>query len=429
MSVRPREDVLRVHITNCVLLNGGDAAIVEATIDSLGGLVSRPIEFTVFDQQADVAARLFPQLRVRPWPWNVFVARRGSRAAKLARAPFGLARAYAGAALIGRGVAPLARLLLRGDEQAFLAEYSRADLVLSKGGTYLVENYRLAPHVFDFRLALLLRRPLVLAPQSLGPFSSRPVRRALRRVLARSTVYVRDEPSRASLVEIGLPAEVIHMAADTAFASADEDALRAARARELPPKPRVAVSVRDWPFFERGYERGMERYRQATAALVTHLVRRYDAHVTFLSTCQGVPEYVTDDSVVARAIAGSLPRGVAERVEVDSGRHDPSALRERIATFDLAVATRLHFAILALGAGVPVLPIAYEFKTTELFRQLGLSDLALHVETIEDAAAIGTLERFLAELPSRRVALFQQVEQQRASAVDAMREIARQLDA
>src|SRR3954471_12340785 len=143
---------LRVHITNCVLLNGGDAAIVEGSVTALRRFARRPIEFTILDQQPDVAARLFPEYRVEPWPWDVFCPRGGARLARLIRIPVAVARAYAAAWLIGRGRHRVASVLLREGERACLEAYARADVVISKGGTYLVERYRLAPHVFDFRL-------------------------------------------------------------------------------------------------------------------------------------------------------------------------------------------------------------------------------------------------------------------------------------
>jgi colanic acid/amylovoran biosynthesis protein len=405
---------LRVRITNCVLSNGGDAAIVTATMASLSSLVDRPIEFIVSDQQPDVAARLFPEWHVRPWPWRLFCPHRRSRVARALTYPFGVARGLAGAWLIGRRLDRLAAPLLRVEERVQLHEYARADLVVSRGGTYLVEHYRLAAHRFDFRLAHLLRRRLVLAPQSLGPFG-----RGWRTVFARATVWVRDDRSVEHLLEIGVPRTAIHVGADTAFATAEPAVLEAARDRALPDHPRVAVSVREWPH-------AGEQYRAAIAALVTYLVREHKAEVTFLSTCQGVPEYVTDDSAVARSIAASLPADVV--VEVDAHWHAPDELRATLKSFDLVVATRMHAAILALAAGVPVFPIAYEFKTDELFAQLGLARFVQDIETIDADASVAALGRFIEELPGLRPELFARVEEQRASALEAMRQIAAQLE-
>jgi colanic acid/amylovoran biosynthesis protein len=77
-------------------------------------------------------------------------------------------------------------------------------------------------------------------------------------------------------------------------------------------------------------------------------------------------------------------------VTVDRAFHPPEALMERLQEFDLVVATRMHVAILALGAGVPVLPIAYEFKTQALFARLGFASLVVPIDDIDGGVLAGT---------------------------------------
>ena len=221
MTATRAETPVRVHITNCVLLNGGDAAIVEATIETLRERLGRPVEFTVYDQQPDVSAQRFPELAIRPWPWQAFGGRRLARTV-------GVARALLASRLLGRGLRVPARLLLRRRELEFLEEYAQADLVISKGGTYLVEQYRLGPHLLDFGVCRALRRPLVLGPQSLGPFRKPVNRSALRRSLDGVTVFARDERSLRHLEDIGLAGEV---AADTAFVWAKPESMGMSRCR------------------------------------------------------------------------------------------------------------------------------------------------------------------------------------------------------
>jgi colanic acid/amylovoran biosynthesis protein len=135
----------------------------------------------------------------------------------------------------------------------------------------------------------------------------------------------------------------------------------------------------------------MERYSAAFASLTEHLVYQYDAVVTFLSTCQGVADY-HDDSRLASAIAATLPDDVRCRVTVDSTFHTPSELMEYLREFDWVVATRMHLAIMALGVGVPVLPIAYEFKSIELFRGLGYERDILTMDTLTPKSLIEGFE-------------------------------------
>jgi colanic acid/amylovoran biosynthesis protein len=414
-----------VLLTNSITLNGGDAAIVVATASSLRNAVGADISFTILDRQPEAAARLLPEFEFRPWPWDVFFSADGGSGSSRIRHWATRARAYTAAALIGHRLGLLGRLLLESHERKLLDEYAKADLVISKGGTYLVEIYDLTPHLFDFRLCTLLRRPLVLASQSLGPFTKPRTRRLLRKLLRHALVFVRDEQSRHHLEALGLSGAHVRVSADTAFAFADPTALAAARNGRLGEPMQVAVSVREWRHF-RGSDAatGMDRYASSVGALVTHLVRRYDARVTFLSTCQGVADYWTDDSVVASSIAERLPDDVAQSVGIDHDHHSPEELLGTLADFDLVVSTRMHFAILALSAGVPALPIAYEFKTAELFRRLGMSEHILDIESISPDEAVHKLEAFIETLPAKRRELFDRVEAQRRLAEDSVETIA-----
>ena len=416
---------LRVLLTNSLTLNGGDAAIVQATMLSLRTAIGEEVRFTILDRQPDTAAQLFPEFDFQPWPWDVFfpssATSRLTRFLHLAT----LCRAYAAAFLLGRGLRRLPKFILKRSEWQLLQEYLEADLVISKGGTYLVEVYNLAPHLFDFRLCLLLRRPLVLAAQSLGPFTQPQTRRSLRKVFQRALVFVRDEKSLEHVQALGVNGRNLRVSADSAFALADPAVLAAARNRSVSRPMHVAVSVRSWRHFRvADVAAGMERYASSIGVLVAHLVRHYDARVTFLSTCQGVSAYSFDDSVVATRIVEALPTDVASAVVIDRNYHSPAELLEELVTFDLAVSTRMHFAILALAVGVPVFPIAYEFKTVELFRRLGMSTPILNIETIDPKQAVEGLDSLIARLPVERAALFDRVEGQRALAQESAEQIA-----
>jgi colanic acid/amylovoran biosynthesis protein len=137
----------------------------------------------------------------------------------------------------------------------------------------------------------------------------------------------------------------------------------------------------------------MARYCDSFRALAIHLVRRHDADVTFLSTCQGAPGY-HDDSQIAAAISAGLPDDVRSRVHVDGSFHTPGELIKLLRGFDYVVSTRMHLAILALGVGTPVMPIAYEFKTTELCRRLGYAEPPLRIDELSPERLIASFERF-----------------------------------
>jgi colanic acid/amylovoran biosynthesis protein len=184
------------------------------------------------------------------------------------------------------------------------------------------------------------------------------------------------------------------------------------------PTGRVGISVRKWNYV-RGGEDGMRRYIDAIREMVVSLVRQ-GKQVTFVSTCQGVPEYAHDDSRTADAIVSGLDSAVAEHVVIDAAFHTPEQLMELAKGFDFVVATRMHMMILSLCVGTPVLPIAYEFKTRELAARLGIADVTLDIDTISGEEALGKLARFSESLDEYSRVSLQSVLEENLSAMSSV---------
>lgn len=410
-----------VLILNAAALNGGDAAILTATMAMLKRMLGEDTSFVVHDIDADAASRYHDGVRFRPQLFAHVERLSARRKAQIAISFCLLALAPLRRTATGRWLTSwLPAGMRRG-----LDDYAAADLVVSSGGTYLVPHYEVYSKLFNLLLARAMKRPLVLFTQSLGPFPAGRRRSLMRLVLNKADlVLVRDERSRQALEALGIDAGRTRLRADAAFFLAPEDIAKTAPTFEESPRS-VAISVRTWPHFHsRPAQEGMEAYLSAMADFTEYLVLRHGAKVTFISTCQGTPEYWADDGLVAAGIAARLPKHVAEHVVCDRGFHRTAQLLDHLRQQDFVVSTRLHFAILSLCAGTPVLPIAYEFKTTELFERLGLGDLALDIETISSGRLIEAFEAALPVWRARHEAVWNAVDKERRSAADAARHVA-----
>lgn len=407
---------MKILITNIVTLNAGDAAILYATIDVLRAAFGDNTEFIVYDKHGDVPSLYYPDLEFRK---PLYLTRESNLDHVFSRRLDAL-RFKVGLWATKRGIPLVPHVFLKSIERRDLLEYKTADLIVSSGGTYLVENYSMAFRIFDYQISLYLQRPLVFFTQSLGPFSKPENREALRPIFDNSAaILLRDEQSLRNLEELGVKNEHVHVVADAAFALSDLEALESAKLpKDTSGKQlRVAVSVREWKYFKTvETSEGMNRYYEALRALSDHLVDKYDAKITFLSTCQGMPEYWTDDSRVAQKIVEGLAPHTRGSVSIDSDFHTPTCLTRLLQGYDLVIATRMHMAILALSGGTPVVPIAYEFKMRELFQRLGQEHRVQDIETISGDALIYAVEQFLTALPKIRKSIFTAVQKEYKSA-------------
>lgn len=396
---RSSDNVSRVLVTNTVALNTGDAAILFAVIDRLRAAFGQATEVIVYDDRADAVRRLYPELHVHQALYP--------RVTRYPNLP-GLRRIVTGLQLrrfrVGVWLTrrppfqALACLLLTRTERQDVRHYATSDLIVSSGGTYLVPYYPLRARLFELELARALDKPVILFTQSIGDISRHhESARAAKLLSTCDLVLLRDERSRKHLCALGVRNPTVVVSSDAAFALAPPPVRRAAR---MTSQLRVGISVRHWRFFAGGQSVrvNMRRYISAMAVVTQHLVERHGAHVIFISTCQGVPEYWTDDSAVAAELVDGLPPQVRREVVVDRRHRSPHDLQEELASVDFVLATRMHLAILALTAGTPVLPIAYEFKTTELFERLGQRRWVTPIEQLTGDRLVELVDDFLGQL-------------------------------
>jgi colanic acid/amylovoran biosynthesis protein len=413
---------MKIIISNTVILNGGDAAILISIIKILQSTFGNEVEFVIYDSQPETAKKYYSAFNLRQLIYDQSI---GSLKIRLIGRIVKLIsqwRLKIAAWWIQRNQCALGRLLTSLEEYTSLLDYKSADLIVSTGGTYLVENYGLKPRFFDYQISLLFCQPLIFFTQSLGPFEQSGNRRTLTSIFNRSAlILLRDRQSAKHLEKLVTQQSKISVVADAAFALANCETLEAAKnvQGDNPPSS-IAISVRDWRYFKTvDPETGISKYIQALVALTQHLVEKYQANITYISSCQGIPEYWKDDSEFALNITSQLPPEIAPFVTVNRDFHDPETLVQLIGKYDLVIATRLHMAILSLGAGVPVFPIIYEFKTEELFSKLGQQAWMIDIEEMDATILIERVNSLIDALPQIRHQLFTKIQQERASAWQA----------
>lgn len=377
---------MRVVITNAVISNSGDAAILAGIVDALRD--AAPItDLLVFDSNAETTRALYPEWNVHqqvtmPVLRSVTFVSRAKRKAGLA-----LISLLARVPVLAKGIAASHRIIRTPLNKALHA-IARADVVVSTGGTYFVDHYDFGNKVLELRLAAALGRPIVLWTQSMGPFTSERARRDIAELAGHvDGVFFRDQRSRENWDRINAPTGRQAVVADAAFTLAPAERDEGGGG----DRPRHAIlCVRDWA--HKGADGGaVDRasYIRAVRALASGLITE-GWRVTALSTCQGLSSYPTDDSV----FAAEAFEGLA--VDIDRAHRSPSELQHQLASADLVVTARMHLAILALIQQTPTVAIAYEFKSLELFKSVGLGEQVVRLEDISVEWADG----LVASLPS-----------------------------
>ncbi len=254
------------------------------------------------------------------------------------------------------------------------AQLRASDLVLDIGaGDSFADTYgpkRLRRILFLKYLTHLAQRPLVLSPQTFGPFTSRSSRLLARFTIALSTlVYARDEASVDHLRKIGVQRNV-GVASDVALRMRG-DPCKVAKGR-----PAVGINVSGL-LMSGGYERdnqfGLDcdyptLMREMIAAFRDH-PEKPKVHLIPHVISPDWP--VEDDYAALRALHAEFPDTVAA-----PSFKTPQEAKGYIAQMDFFIGARMHACIAAFSSGVAVVPMAYSRKFAGLFGALGYSTVA-----------------------------------------------------
>jgi polysaccharide pyruvyl transferase WcaK-like protein len=280
-----------------------------------------------------------------------------------------------------------------------------ADAVLDvSGGDSFADLY--GPRRFRMmslpkQIALDLGRPLVLLPQTYGPFHRARSRKLAETIVRRSAMaWARCERSFQDLREL------LADGYDPARHRAGVDMAFALEARE----PRVALEpqLRAWLEDERplvgfnpsglvyndpeaGRRYGLRAdYRAVVERLVARLLAESDARVLFVPHVVAPEGRAESDGGAARAIVRALPASLRERTLVAPDPAGPGQAKWLIARTHWFCGTRMHSTIAGLSSGVPTAAIAYSLKTKGVFESCAQGE---HVADARNSTTDEVVER------------------------------------
>ena len=246
---------MKIIISNTVTLNGGDFAILESLINALKKTYGEHIECKVYDSHANVASKYCPYINYRTSLYTKYNRKSfiqlSKRISSLINKFSPLNRLMLAARLVSKKQNKIANLLLSKEERIDFNNYASADMIISTGGTYLVENYFLDPRFFDYYFTLALNKPLVFFTQSLGPFTKAANKEAIRKIFDRADlILLRDKASLDNLKDINVDVSKARVCADVVFSDTSFSLLEMAKYKETDTPLKVGISVRDWKFFK-----------------------------------------------------------------------------------------------------------------------------------------------------------------------------------
>ena len=283
----------------------------------------------------------------------------------------------------------------RSSSNQYLSCIQQADIIGAiSGGDSFSDIYGLGRLVYvalPQLLVLLLEKPLVLLPQTIGPFRGFWAKLIAKFILRRACrVYGRDDESLAVVKGLAPQQTAVERTYDIGVALQPRAAPAVAAELDALSRPLVGLNVSGL-LWKGGYDGnnmfGLQaNYRSLMHELIGRLASR-GCLVLLVPHVFGPGAEGESDALAGENLFGELDRDVRARVEVIKPEYDQHEIKYIIGQCDFMVGSRMHACIAALSQGIPAVGLAYSRKFDGVFRTFGVGELVvdLSLQTTEAA--------------------------------------------
>jgi len=314
------------------------------------------------------------------------------------------------------------------------------DMILSMSGgdsfSDIYGDWRFRAVTTPNQIALQLGVPLVLPPQTYGPYDGAQTRRAAGDIIRRAHhVWARDahslEVARATAGP-GLDPSRLHLGVDVAFglppATPANPSLRndlaelRGRCDQL-----IGLNVSGLLYNKPGVDQshyGMKSpYRETIHALLDRLLSLDSLGIVLLPHVTAVSgDRVDCDAGAAEKIRETLAVEHRQRVMFAPPSLGPMEAKWVVSQVDWFCGTRMHSCIAGISLGVPTTAIAYSDKTLGVFETAGVADCVVDPRQVDGPAIVEQIlagfharadaaEKLRSSLPAVKQRLREQFEQ------------------
>ena len=240
-------------------------------------------------------------------------------------------------------------------------------------------------------LAIAAGRPLVLLPQTVGPFATGKGRALARFILRRAKhIYSRDRESLAEVSRLlGREASNASLAYDMGFAlepippeSSVVDQLRQLRSRGTLVGLNVSGLLYAGGYTGRNEFGLSDDYKGLVSRLLSSLMALEGVQVLLVPHVLGSPQSNESDLTACQRVYDEFASSCGGRLHYLPGDYDHHGIKFMIGQCDFFLGSRMHACIAALSQSVPAVGLAYSRKFAGVFETIDCGELVIDLTTV-----------------------------------------------
>ena len=375
--------------------NRGVSALFRCTIDGVGNAMPNS-RFLVFDNARGVRGDSTTLASGVDFGFS----RIGARGGKRYYLPENLATMAAFSSL-GRSVGRLHPCIRALDQCDAILDVSGGDSFSDIYGSHRFWSI-IRPKLIAERRGI----PLILLPQTYGPFRGDRARRLARdAVLAARMAWARDRYSFEALKDL--------LGNDFDDSRHREGVDMAFNLRTVDPGEKLDSEIRQWLHDKPNHPLIGLNVSGLIALEPDQGTRRFGLRANYLDTLNGfiralirepdlrlllIPHVANNDADACFRVLGQLPPTLASRIRVAPMQLDECEVKWLISKMDWFCGTRMHATIAALSSRVPTAAIAYSDKTRGVFASCRVENQVIDPRQLSTEAVI---ERLVQSFESR----------------------------
>lgn len=272
-----------------------------------------------------------------------------------------------------------------------LNEYTDSDLIIAAGGGYLLGRNNIHGtitiilHLHSFVITKLLGKKQVLFTQTVGPFENYfqffVAKLVLRKV---DFIIVREKISEKLLKKMQIDENRYSICPDIAFlfkCNSSTDIRYIFNDIKIDDrKLLIGLTVKQCLLDDQ-----QTKYEKAIAGLINYILKEHKAKIVFIPQVTAF-EHNDDDRIVANRIKHYINDNIdVHFIDKELSHHEVKLLYSKL---DFLIATRMHSAIFALTSFIPIIAIAYEYKTIGVMEDLGLKNWVIEIKEVNESRLI-----------------------------------------
>ncbi len=374
---------MKVLISNFYgIENRGDASLLRILKQEIEEAFGPETHFTAIALHPDNQRAFFPDVDWAQSPGKSDITNRLGKRLQNAW------RLFLALVLVQLGMPRWLSGILPASQRKAIENIRDADLMTSVAGGFLKDgNVSIYPQLAQMAIAQHFGTPVILAPQTIGPFKTLPARLWARRVLGRCRfIFYREEISHHILENMGVAPQRMGYFPDLALFDSEVD-----HAAVDPILADLGIA-RDERFFCITCVNWVSGHVEPAEKQV-HYERELARAIDIVQRETGYTALILNHNTVDMPVNLRVQQMVSGKVVIDESYRSPEAIRGVLHRAQGTIASRFHSCIFALMVRGGVQAISFIHKTDGIMAGLGLPHRVHRVAELDgDKLARATLQ-------------------------------------